>query len=108
MTTSETLTELLAKWSEGADVHTRVMPLVYSDLRRLAGALFARERRDHTLQPTGLISEAYIRLVDGGPFQSRDHFFGAAANAMRQTLVDYARKRNAGKRWGALERVELD
>ena len=108
MSDSETLTELLAHWKEGHDVHARIMPLVYVDLRRLAGALFAKERPDHTLQATGLVSEAYIRLVDGGPFNSREHFFGAAANAMRQTLVDYARRRKAVKRGGEFERVELE
>jgi len=108
MTASETLTELLAKWSDGTEVHRRVMPLVYSDLRRLAGALFAKERPDHTLQATGLVSEAYIRLVDGGPFDSRAHFFGAAARAMRQTLVDYARRRNTIRRGSGFERVDLE
>ena len=108
MTAPGALTELLARWREGEEVHSRVIPLVYADLRRLAGALFSKEKRDQTLQPTGLVNEAYIRLVDAGPFENREHFFGAAANAMRQTLVDYARRRNAGKRWGALERVELD
>src|SRR5712691_886326 len=107
MTASATLTDLLAKWPEGHDVHARVMPLVYMDLRRLAGALFAKERPDHTLQATGLVSEAYIRLVDGRPFKSREHFFGSAANPMRETLVDYARRRNAVKRGSAFERVEL-
>src|SRR5438093_107152 len=108
MTASETLTELLGQWKKGHEVHARIMPLVYVDLRRLAGALFVRERRDHTLQATGLVSEAYIRLVHGGPFKSREHFFGAAANAMRQTLVDYARRRKTVKRGGELERVDLE
>jgi RNA polymerase sigma factor (TIGR02999 family) len=102
-----TVTDLLAKWQEGPEIHSRVMPLVYADLRHLAGCLFSRERPDHTLQVTGLINEAYIRIANGGPFESHKHFFGAAANAMRQTLVDYARRRNAGKRWGSFERVAL-
>lgn len=108
MEASDTVTDLLARWQEGHEVHSRVMPLVYADLRHLAGCLFAKERVDHTLQPTGLVSEAYIRLAGGGPFSSRNHFFGAAANAMRQTLVDYARRRDAEKRGGSLERVELN
>ena len=108
MTTPTPVTELLARWQEGPDIHSRVIPFVYEDLRRLAGRLFANERPDHTLQATGLVSEAYIRLADGGPFENREHFFGAAANAMRQTLVDYARRHNAGKRWASAERVELD
>jgi RNA polymerase sigma factor (TIGR02999 family) len=108
MQSSEGVRELLSRWSEGSEVHARVMPLVYDDLRRLAGHLFAHERSDHTLQATGLVNEAYIRIADAGPFASREHFFGTAANAMRQTLVDYARRRNAKKRWGSAERVELD
>ncbi len=108
MTASDTLTELLAQWQDGHDVHERILPLVYADLRRIAGGLSAKERPDHTLQATGLVHEAYIRLVDGGPFENRAHFFGAAANAMRQTLVDYARRRKAFKRPTALVRVELE
>jgi len=108
MTASDSITDLLARWHEGQEVHSRVMPMVYADLRRLAGSLFAKERPDHSLQATGLVNEAYIRLVDGGPFESRGHFFGAAANAMRQTLVDYARRRMAYKRGGSFERVEWD
>ena len=108
MESAETLTDWLAKWREGHTVHDRVMPMVYADLRRLAGRIFAHERPEHTLQATGLVSEAYIRLADGGPFDSREHFFGAAANAMRQTLVDYARRRAAFKRGSTYERVELD
>jgi RNA polymerase sigma factor (TIGR02999 family) len=108
MNASDTLTDLLAHWHKGHDVHARILPLVYADLRRIAGGLSARERTDHTLQATGLVNEAYIRLAAGGPFDSRAHFFGAAANAMRQTLVDYARRRNAVKRPSALVRVELE
>lgn len=108
MASVDSVTELLAKWQEGPDVHVRLMPVVYADLRRLAGSLCAKERRDHTLQATGLLNEAYIRLARGGPFSSRKHFFGSAANAMRQTLVDYARRHNSEKRGGSLERVELD
>lgn len=105
---SESVTDLLARWPEGADVHSRVMPLIYGDLRRLAGALFSKERLDHSLQATGLVNEAYIRLVGSGPFQDRNHFFGAAANAMRRILVDHARRRRSAKRGGDLEHVELD
>lgn len=108
MTASDTLTELLGHWQEGHDVHARILPLVYMDLRRIAGGLSAKERPDHTLQATGLISEAYIRLVGGGPFNSRAHFFGAAASAMRRTLVDHARRRNAVKRGSAFVHVELE
>src|SRR5579872_952517 len=108
MTASDTLTELLAQWQKGHDVHARILPQVYADLRRIAGGLSAKERADHTLQATGLVNEAYIRLVDGGPFNSRAHFFGAAARAMRQTLVDYARRRNTIRRGSGFERVDLE
>jgi RNA polymerase sigma factor (TIGR02999 family) len=105
---SESVTELLARWPEGHEIHSRLMPLVYSDLRRLAGALFAKERMDHTLQATSLVNEAYIRLVGSGPFDDRNHFFGAAANAMRRVLVDHARRHCSAKRGGLLDHVELD
>ncbi len=108
ISSSESVTELLARWPEGADVHSRVMPLIYSDLRRLAGALFAKERIDHSLQATGLVNEAYIRLLGSGPFEDRNHFFGAAANAMRRILVEHARRHHAAKRGGLVEHVELD
>jgi RNA polymerase sigma-70 factor, ECF subfamily len=104
----ENVTELLGRWSEGAEIHSRLMPLIYSDLRRLAGALFSRERADHTLQATSLVNEAYIRLVGSGPFEDRNHFFGAAANAMRRVLVDHARRHCSAKRGGMLEHVALD
>ena len=108
MVLADNVTDLLAQWPEGHEIHSRLMPMVYADLRRLAGCLFSRERPDHTLQATGLVHEAYIRLIGGGPFASRRHFFGVAANAMRQILVDHARRRDADKRGGSLERVELD
>ena len=108
MSTAPTLPDLLGRWRDGHEVHERVLTLVYADLRRIAGGLFARERPDHTLQATGLVNEAYIRLADGGPFESAAHFFGASANAMRQTLVDYARRRRAAKRPSAMLRVELE
>ncbi|HEY1760660.1 MAG TPA: ECF-type sigma factor [Bryobacteraceae bacterium] len=108
MVVSESVTELLTRWREGHTIHARVMPLVYADLRRMAGGLFSKERPEHSLQATGLVHEAYIRLITGGPFANRKHFFGAAANAMRQALVDHARRRDSNKRGGGLERVELN
>jgi RNA polymerase sigma factor (TIGR02999 family) len=108
MTASETITDLLARWPEGPEIHSRVMPLVYADLRHLASCLFAKERRDHTLQATDLVGEAYIRLVNSRSFKNRAHFFGAAANIMRWKLMDYARRRKSARRWGTCERVELD
>jgi RNA polymerase sigma factor (TIGR02999 family) len=105
---SESVTELLARWPEGPAIHARVLPLIYSDLRHLAGALFANEHGEHTLQATGLLNEAYVRLVGSGPFENRRHFFGAAAIAMRRALVDHARRREAARRGGGIEHVELD
>jgi RNA polymerase sigma factor (TIGR02999 family) len=89
----------------------RLMPLVYDELRLLARSYLQRERSDHTLQATGLVHEAYLRLVDQktGTWQSRAHFFGVAAKVMRRILVDHARKHRAGKRGGGeWAKVEFD
>jgi RNA polymerase sigma-70 factor (ECF subfamily) len=87
----------------------KLLPLVYNELHRLAKSYMRRERPDHTLQPTALINEAYLRLAqDSVDFQSRQHFIGVAANVMRRLLVDHARARNAEVRAGGLERVELE
>ena len=77
-------------------------PLVYRELRQLAASCLRKERQGHTLQPTALVHEAYLRLVDqkNPNWQSRSHFFGVAARLMRQILVDHARKKHAGKRAG--------
>lgn len=85
-----------------------LMPLVYSELHRIAGAQIRRENREHTLQATALINEAWMRLAKGSvpEVESRAHFLGIAAQAMRQILVDHARRRKAGKRDGGI-RVEL-
>jgi RNA polymerase sigma factor (TIGR02999 family) len=88
----------------------RLLPLVYEELRRLAAQKMAQEAPGQTLQATALVHEAYLRLVagcHGEPWNSRGHFFGAAAEAMRRILVDQARRRNAAKRGGAVDRVEL-
>ncbi|MDT8340247.1 MAG: ECF-type sigma factor [Longimicrobiales bacterium] len=87
-----------------------LLRVVYDELRRLAGAQMRGERADHTLQPTALVHEAYIRLVDDSDlvWESRGHFFRTAARAMRQILVDHARRRNAAKRGGGANRVTLD
>lgn len=88
-----------------------LLPLVYDELRRLAAARMAAERADHTLQPTALVHEAYLKLTGGSQPQQwagRTHFFAAAAEAMRRILVDDARKRAALKRGGGLTRVPLD
>ena len=82
--------------------------LVYDELRQLAASQMRRERSGHTLQPTALVNEAYVRLAANGPgFDGRSHFFGAAASAMRRILVDHARQRGTEKRGGGRERVPL-
>jgi RNA polymerase sigma factor (TIGR02999 family) len=88
-----------------------LFPLVYDELRQLAAAKLAREPAGQTLQPTALVHEAYLRLVDGEPeqkFNGRGHFFGAAAEAMRRILIDQARRKQAEKRGGGRARVDLD
>lgn len=86
-----------------------IFALVYDELHRTARGIMARERADHTLQPTALVHEAYIRLVDGGGSGATDraHFLGIAARCMRQVLVDHARAHRAEKRGGDLQRVTL-
>ena len=87
----------------------QLLPLVYKELHRLAKAYMRRERSDHTLQPTALINEAYLRLArENVDWQSRQHFIGFAANVMRHLLVDHARAHNAERRAGELDRVELE
>jgi RNA polymerase sigma factor (TIGR02999 family) len=83
---------------------------LYDELRLLAQGLMRRERRDHTLRPTALVNEAYVRLIDKSQvsWENRAHFFGIAARAMRQILVDHARQRAARKRGGGLTRITLD
>ena len=83
---------------------------VYGELRKLAGVLMHHELSDHTLQPTALVHEAYFRLVDQKcvKWQDRAHFFGIASRAMRQILVEHARKRSAARRGGGLKKVPLD
>jgi len=86
------------------------MPLVYDELRRLAASFLRRERRDHTLQPTALVNEAYMRLVDqhAVSWENRAQFFGLAAQMMRRILVNHAQARRAEKRGGGATRVTLD
>src|SRR6516164_11737332 len=84
-----------------------LLPLVYDELRRLAAARMAGEAPDHTLQPTALVHEAYLRLVGDQHFDGRGHFFAAAAEAMRRVLVNYARDRKRLKRGGERIRLEL-
>jgi len=98
------ITRLLEQWADGdADAFKALMPAVYQELRRLAEYYLRHERAGHTLQPTALVHEAYLRLAGMRELQlqNRAHFYGAAANVMRRVLVDYARQRNAAKRGGA-------
>jgi RNA polymerase sigma factor (TIGR02999 family) len=104
------ITELLREWSEGKeDVLDQLMPLVYAELRRQAARHLRRERRDHTLQTTGLIHEAYLKLVGqkSVKWESRTHFFAIASQAMRRILVDYARTRNRAKRGSDDVRISI-
>jgi RNA polymerase sigma factor (TIGR02999 family) len=98
---------------EGGDPHAaeQLLPLVYDELRKLAAQKLAQEKPGQTLQATALVHEAYLRLVDVDKVQnwdSRGHFFAAAAEAMRRILVDNARRKKSAKRGGRLQRVELD
>ena len=95
------ITELLARWSNGdAEAFQSLVPLVYDELKRLAEHYLRHERQGHTLQPTALVHEAYLRLAGlrETTLKNRSHFYGAAAQVMRRALVDYARHRNAQKR----------
>jgi RNA polymerase sigma factor (TIGR02999 family) len=105
------VTRILREWSDGeADAPARLMPLVYEELRRQARNYLEKERNSHTLQPTALVHEAYLRLVDQTrvSWQNRSHFFGMAANMMRRILVDYARAHASEKRGGAAQRLSID
>ncbi|HEY6802218.1 MAG TPA: sigma-70 family RNA polymerase sigma factor [Pyrinomonadaceae bacterium] len=103
MSTPEGVTQLLVDWSKGDQAALeRLMPLVYSELRRLATNYLRRERQGHTLQPTALVNEAYLKLVDqrNAKWQNRAQFFGISAQLMRRILVDHARQHQAAKRGG--------
>jgi len=104
----EAISELLVKWTDGdASALERLMPLVYDELRRLARSHLRRERLALTLEPTVLVHEAYLRLVDQRTvnWQNRAQFFGLAARLMRNILVDHSRRRDAAKRGGDALRV---
>ena len=105
------VSRLLRAWGRG-DLQARdeLVPVVYRELRRRAGAYLRRERSDHTLQPTALVHEAYLRLTaqDRVAWQNRAHFFAIAAQMMRRVLIDHARERLAAKRPGAHLKVLLD
>jgi len=109
--TPQDVTSILKDWSEGRpDAAERLLPVVYAELRRLARDYMAGERPGHTLQPTALVHEAFLRMVDqrNVTWQNRAHFFGVAAQMMRRILVDHARARLTEKRGGQILRVPLD
>ena len=110
MGTETDVTRLLLAWSDGEEAAAEpLMDAVYDELRRLARAYLLRERRDHSLPATGLVHEAYLRLVDQkrARWQNRAHFFAVASKVMRRLLVDHARARSASKRGSGLT-VSLD
>ena len=105
------VTQILRAWNRGdADAPPRLMPLVYEELRRRAANCLRRERSDHTLQPTALVHEAYVKLVgqDRAQWRSRAHFCSVAAQLMRRILVKYAEAHNADKRGGQMRKIYLD
>src|SRR3954469_3425507 len=106
MRSSEGITQLLINWGDGDQAALeKLMPLVYSELRRLASNYLRRERAGHTLQPTALVNEAYLKLIDqrNAKWQNRAHFFGISAQLMRRILVDHARQHQAVKRGGSVQ-----
>lgn len=106
------LTQILERMETGdPQASAELLPLVYEELRRLAKSRMANERPDHTLQATALVHEAYLQLVDGDhlhKWNSRGHFFGAAAEAMRRILINSAKSRQSLKRGGDLHRAPLE
>jgi RNA polymerase sigma-70 factor (ECF subfamily) len=111
MAPSEDVTALLDGWSRGdPEALDRLVPLVYAELRRVAARQLRRERPGHSLQPTMLVHEAYLRLVNQrqAGWQNRAHFFAVSAQIMRRILVDRARRRNANKRGNAGQHVSID
>lgn len=110
MASQKVITELLLAWGQGDQAALdSLIPLVYGELRKIAASYLRHERPNHTLQPSALVHEAYIRLIDTRSihWQNRAHFFGAAAQAMRRILVDHARQHQAEKRGGGFHKVTL-
>src|SRR5688572_16580128 len=110
-TTGTDVTGLLAEWGRGnPDALKRLVPLVYRELRAMAARQLRGERGDHTLQPTALVHEAYLKLVDQrhAAWKNRGQFFAVAAQAMRRILVDHARAHRAAKRGQDVEKVPID
>ncbi len=103
------ITQILGEMNQGDGSATeRLLPLVYDELRALAGSYFARQQAGHTLQPTALVHEAYVKLAGGeGQWQNRAHFMAVAAKAMRQILMNHARDKAAAKRGGGAARITI-
>jgi len=111
MAPSRDVTGLLDDWTQGdARALDRLLPLVYDELRRVAARQLRRERAGHTLQPTALVHEAYLKLIDQRrvDWRNRAHFYGVASQVMRRLLVDHARQHNANKRGHGYEFVAID
>jgi RNA polymerase sigma factor (TIGR02999 family) len=111
MSENQDVTRLLSALTRGDDgAASKLIPVVYDELRRLAGSYMRRERVDHTLQATALVHEAYLKLVEqrSVDWQSRAHFFGVAAQLMRRILIDHARGHTRQKRGGEQRKVSLD
>ncbi len=111
MASSRDVTALLGEWSRGnSNALNQLLPLVYAELRRVAARQLRNERVEHTLQPTALVHEVYLRLVDQRhiDWQNRAHFFGVAAQVMRRILVDHARRHRASKRGEGVQCVPID
>jgi len=105
------VTDLLVDWSNGdQEALSKLVPLVYDELHKLASRYLRRERPDHTLQTTALVHEAYLKLIDqrNAHWENRVQFFAVAAQLMRRILVDYARSHRASKRGGDLYMISLD
>jgi RNA polymerase sigma factor (TIGR02999 family) len=111
MTSRPDLTALLSEWGRGnSNALNELLPLVYTELRRIAAGQLRRERVGHTLQPTALVHEAYLRLIDQrhADWRNRAHFFGVAAEVMRRVLVDHARRHVAAKRGDGVPSVAIE
>ncbi len=105
------ITQLLVDWGNGnQSALSQLMPVVYQELRKIANSYLRNERASHTLQPTALIHEAYMRLIDQSlpQWQNRKHFYGVAAQLMRQILVEHARAQASQKRGGGAQKIALD
>ena len=106
---ADEITRLLAVWREGDRAALDdLFPLIRTELHRLARRHLARERRNHTMQPSSLVQEAFLRLLPGAGWQNRAHFFAVASQVMRHVLVDYARDRRRVKRGGAAVHISVD